>query len=66
MKISQKISGLQTQPVGLTLGWSKFTKGHNFVITVDGVMLLNLFTSPDDALNLYQVLKKYLTRFQNY
>ena len=36
MKISQKVSELQTQTVGLTLGLSKFTKGHNFFKTVDG------------------------------
>ena len=35
MKISQRVSELQTQTVGLTLGWSKFTKGHNSVKTVD-------------------------------
>ena len=37
------------------LGWSKLTKGHNSVKTVDGVMVLNLRTSFDDALYLYQV-----------
>ena len=31
MKISQRVSELQTQTVGLTLGWLKFTKGHNSV-----------------------------------
>ena len=35
MKTSQRVSELQTQTVGLTLGWSKFTKGHNSVKTVD-------------------------------
>ena len=42
--------------MGSTLGWSQFTKMHNFVKTVDGVMVLNLFTSSDDAL--------YFTKFQ--
>ena len=66
MKISQKVSELQTQTVGLTLGWSKFTMGHNSVKTVDGVMVLNLCTSSDDVLYLYQVSRKYLTGFQSY
>ena len=35
MKISQRVSELQTQTVGLMLGWSKFTKGQNSVKTVD-------------------------------
>ena len=34
----------------------KFTNGHNFVKTVDGGMVLALFTSSDDALYLYKVL----------
>ena len=55
MKVSQKVSELQTQTVGLTLGWSQFTKGHNSVKTVDGVVVFNLCTSSDDVLNLYQV-----------
>ena len=43
MTVSQKVSELQTQTVGLTLGWSQFTKGHS-AKTVDGVMVLNLCT----------------------
>ena len=66
MKISQRVSELRTQTVGSTLGWSKFTKGHNSVKTVDGVMVLNLCTSSDGALYLYQVSRKYLTGFQSY
>ena len=66
MKISQRVSELQTQTVGLTLGWSKFTKGHNSVNTVDGVMVLNLCTLSDNALYLYQVSRKYLKGFQSY
>ena len=55
MKISQRVSELlQTQTVGSTLGWSKFTKEHNSVKTVDGVMLLNLCILSDNALYLYQ------------
>ena len=66
MKISQSISELQTQTVGLTLGWSKFTKGHNSVKTVGGVKILNLCTLSDDVLYLYPVSRKYLTGFQSY
>ena len=44
VQVSQRISELQTQTVGLTLGWLQFTKGHNSVKTVDGVMVLNLYT----------------------
>ena len=50
----------------MTLGWSQFTKGHNSIKTVDGVMLLNLCTSSDDVLYLYQVPRKYLKGFQSY
>ena len=66
MKISQRVSELQTQTELSTLWQSKFTKGHNSVKTVDGVMVLNLCTSSDDALYLYQVSRKYLTGFQSY
>ena len=41
MKVSQRVSLLQTQTVGSMLGWWQFTKGHNSVKTVDGVMVLN-------------------------
>ena len=50
----------------MTLGWSKFTKGHNSVKTVNGVMVLNLCISSDDALYLYQLSRKYLKEFQSY
>ena len=40
MKVSQKVSELQTQTEGSTFGWSLFTKGHYSVETVDGVMIL--------------------------
>ena len=33
-----------------------FTKGHNSIKTVDGVMVLDLCILSDDALYLYQVL----------
>ena len=66
MKISQRVSELQTQTLGSTLGGSQFTKGHDSVNTIDGVMILNLCTSSDNALYLYQVSKKYLTGFQTY
>ena len=32
--------------------------GHNSIKTVNGVMVLNLCTSSDDALYLYQVSRK--------
>ena len=41
-------------------------KWHNSVKTVDGVMVLNLVTSSDNALYLYQVSRKYLKGFQRY
>ena len=37
VQVSQRISELQTQRVGSTLGWSQFTKGHNSIKTVDWV-----------------------------
>ena len=49
MKVSERVSELQTQTEGLTLGWFQFTKGHNSVKTVCGVMVLNLCTLSDDA-----------------
>ena len=49
MKISQRVSEIQTQTVGSTLLWSQFTKAHNTVKTVDRVMVLNLCTLSDDA-----------------
>ena len=66
MKISQRVSELQTQTVELTLGWSKFTKGHNCVKTVDGVMMFKLCILSDDDLYLHQVSRKYLIGFQSY
>ena len=66
MKLPQRVSELETQTVGLTLGWSQFTKGHNSIKTVNGVTVLNLCTSSDDALYLYQVSKTYLKGFQSY
>ena len=42
MKVSQRVSELQTRTVGLMVGWLQFTKGHNSVKTVDGVMALNM------------------------
>ena len=60
MKVSQRVSELETQAVGLTLVWSQFTDGRNSVKTVNGVIVLYLCTSSDDALYLYQVSRKYL------
>ena len=54
VKVTQRILELQTQTVGSTPRWLQFTKGHNSVNSIDGVMLLNLYTSSDDALYLYQ------------
>ena len=60
MKVSQRVSELETQTVGLTLGWLSYTKGDNSVKTVNGVMILILCTSSDNALYLYQVSSKCL------
>ena len=66
MKVSQRVSELQTQTVGLTHGGLQFTKGHNSLKTVDGIMVLNLCISSDDGLYLYQVSRKCLKGFQSY
>ena len=47
MKVSQRVSESEIQTVGSTLGRSQFTKGHNFVKTVNVVTVLNLCTSSD-------------------
>ena len=65
MKVSQRVSKLETQTVEWTPGWSQFTKGHNSVKTVNGVMVLNLCISSDNPLYLYQVSRKYLKGFQS-
>ena len=44
----------------------KFSKGHNSVKSVGGVMVLVLSTLSDSVLYLYQVLSKYLIGFQSY
>ena len=49
MKVSQRVSELQTQTIGLLLGWLQLTKEHNSVKSLDGVMVLNLCTFSDDA-----------------
>ena len=54
---------VQTQTVGSKLGWSQLTKEHN-VKSVDGVIVLNLCISSDDALYQYQVSRKYLKIFR--
>ena len=65
-KVSQMVSDLDTQTVGLTLEWLQFTMGHNSVKTVNGVMVLNLCISSNDALYLYHVSRKYLKGFPSY
>ena len=35
MKVSQRVSELETQTAGLKLVWSQFTKGHNSVKMVN-------------------------------
>ena len=55
MKVSYRVSELETQTVGFMLGWSQLTKGHHSVKTVNRVMSLNLFTLSDDALYLYKI-----------
>ena len=54
-KLYKRVSEMQTQTLKSKLGWSEFTKGHNSFKTLDGVMILNLCTSSDDAFHLYQV-----------
>ena len=49
VKVSQRVSELQTQIIGLLLGWLQLTKEHNSVKSLDGVMVLNLCTFSDDA-----------------
>ena len=44
----------------------KITKGHDSVKYVDGVMVLVLCASSDNALYLYQVSRKYLKSFLSY
>ena len=48
------------------IGKLKFTKGHNFAKSVSGVMVLNLCNSTDNALYLYQALRKYLKGLHSY
>ena len=55
MKVSYRVSDLETQTVGFMLGWSQFTKMHHSVKTVHRVLSLNLCTSSDDALYLYKI-----------
>ena len=62
MKVFQRVSELESQTIGPTLGWSIFTKGPNSLKTVDGVMVLHLCTSSDDALYLYKVSRKYISK----
>ena len=50
VKGSQRVSELQTETAGSVLGWSQFTRGHNSVKTVNGVIVLNLCTLSDGAL----------------
>ena len=50
VKIFKRISEVQSQAVGATLGWPQFTKRHYSHKNVDGVMVLNLCTSSDDAI----------------
>ena len=69
IKVSQRVSDLETQTVGSTLGLSQVTKGHNFVKTVNGfkvIFVLNLCISSDYALYLYHVSRKNLKAFQSY
>ena len=43
----------------------KFSKGHNSVNSVGGVMVLVLATLSDSVLYLYQVLSNYHIGFQS-
>ena len=44
----------------------KFSKGHNSVNSVGGVMVLVLSKLSDSVLYLYHGLSKYLIAFQSY
>ena len=70
MKLSQRVSELETQTVRSTLGRDgggrNLQSGIIAVKTVNEGMVLNLCTSSDDALYLYQVSRKYLKGLQNY
>ena len=44
----------------------QYSKGHNSVNSVGGVMVLILSTSFDNVLYLYEVLSKFLIEFQRY
>ena len=66
VKVSRRVSEIQTQTVGSMLGWSQFAKGYHSELTVDGVMVLSFCTSVGDALYLYQVSRKYLKGFPSY
>ena len=62
MKISPKVSKLLAD----TISKLKFSKGHNSQTNVGPVIVLNLCTSSDDALYLYQISWKYLQGFQSF
>ena len=49
MKVSQRVSELQTQTVRSMLRLTQFSKGHNSVKKFDEVMVLNLCTLSDEA-----------------
>ena len=70
MKLSQRVSELETQTVGSTLGRvggsRNLQSGIIAVKTVNGDMVLNLCTPSDDALYLYHVSRKYLKGLQSY
>ena len=44
----------------------KFSKGHNSVNSVGGIVVLVLYILSDCVLYLYQVLSKYLTGVKSY
>ena len=44
----------------------KITKGHNSIINVDRVVVLNLCTLSEHALHLNLILRKYLNGVQSY
>ena len=49
-----------------TISIPKISKGNNSAKNVGGVTVLNLCTSSDHALHLYQVSWNYLKRYQSY
>ena len=66
MKLSQTVSKLWTGHECSTISILKISKGNNSAKNVGGVTVVNLCTSSDHGLYLYQVSWNYLKRYQSY